>query len=80
MHGLLLSAEDWIVLGPEKGLGFILADAGYDVWFGNARGNIHSRKHVKYSPNWNGHFWNFRSVASTNNIMAKLEKSMLLEC
>lgn len=62
MHGLLLSAEDWIVLGPEKSLGFILADEGYDVWFGNARGNIHSRKHVKYNPTWNGNFWNFRFV------------------
>lgn len=61
-HGLLLSAEDWVVLGPEKSLAFILADAGYDVWLGNARGSTHSRKHVKYNPTWNGKFWDFRFV------------------
>lgn len=62
IHGLLLGAEDWVVLGPKKGLGFILADAGYDVWMGNVRGTMHSRKHVKLNPNWNGKFWDFRFV------------------
>lgn len=62
VHGLVCSAEDWVVLGPEKGFAFILADAGYDVWLANMRGNTHSRKHVKYNPNWNGKFWNFRFV------------------
>lgn len=59
VHGLLLSGEDFVVLGPEKGLAFILADAGYDVWLANARGNIHSRRHVKYNPAWHGKFWDF---------------------
>lgn len=69
MHGLLLSAEDWVVLGPEKSLAFILADEGYDVWVGNARGNMHSRKHVKYDPTWNGEFWDFRFVESKNWVL-----------
>lgn len=32
-HGILASSADWIISGPEKGIGFILADLGYDVWY-----------------------------------------------
>lgn len=57
-HGLLSSSADWLLSGPEKGLGFILADAGYDVFLGNARGNTYSRSHVSMNHE-NAAFWDF---------------------
>lgn len=37
---------------------YILADAGYDVWMANARGNYYSRKHVSLNPD-HTKFWKF---------------------
>ncbi|KAJ2343795.1 cholesterol esterase, partial [Coemansia sp. RSA 2618] len=58
-HGFMLSSEcfvchpDWINILP-----FRLAEAGYDVWLGNSRGNKYSYKHMKYTPD-DRRFWNF---------------------
>jgi len=39
--------------------GYVMADSGYDVWLGNARGNTYSRRHIKLTAK-RKEFWNFR--------------------
>ncbi|KZC08171.1 Gastric triacylglycerol lipase, partial [Dufourea novaeangliae] len=57
-HGLIGSSADWILRGPANSLGYMLADAGYDVWLGNNRGNAYSKSHTSISP-MDHRFWDF---------------------
>jgi pimeloyl-ACP methyl ester carboxylesterase len=57
-HGLLDSSTTWVMNFPHQSLGYILADAGYDVWLGNVRGNTYALNHVKLNKS-EDEFWNF---------------------
>jgi len=57
-HGLLDASHTWVINMPYESFGFILADAGFDVWMGNNRGNTYSRSNIYYSPSQN-EFWDF---------------------
>lgn len=67
MHCLTCSSGLWVAYGPEKGLAFMLADLGYDVWMPNARGNMWSKKHITLDPVVDQEeFWKFRYSLSRN--------------
>ncbi|CAH2234864.1 jg15352 [Pararge aegeria aegeria] len=57
-HGLFASSADWILNGPDKGLAYVLANAGYDVWMPNIRGNKYSKEHAVLKSDSKS-FWNF---------------------
>lgn len=58
-HGVLSSSADFLVMGPNQSLAFLLHDQKYDVWLFNYRGNRYSRKHVSLNPNFGAKFWQF---------------------
>lgn len=57
-HCLLCSSSDFVMNSPDKALAYVLADAGYDVWLTNARGNTYSRAHATLTPDQK-EFWEF---------------------
>ncbi|CAI2369947.1 unnamed protein product [Moneuplotes crassus] len=61
-HGILDSADTWIMHYEDEAPAFVLANAGYDVWLGNTRGNKYSREHQTLNPDYSDEkeeFWDF---------------------
>jgi len=64
-HGLTDNSAGVNLNGPVEGLSFILADAGYDVWLGNNRGNGISMENIYYKPHEKSYWdWSWDEMAS----------------
>ena len=56
-HGFLSSSADFLFMGPNSSIAFLLHDQEYDVWLFNYRGNRYSRQHVSRDPDKGPQFW-----------------------
>lgn len=48
-HGVTLSSACFTLLQPNESMAYVFADAGFDVWMANTRGNTFSRGNYNYS-------------------------------
>lgn len=58
IHGFAASTDVFLVGGPTSAIIYQTADAGFDVWIPNLRGNKYSKKHGNLSTS-DSRFWNF---------------------
>jgi pimeloyl-ACP methyl ester carboxylesterase len=64
LHGVLDSADTWVVNSAEQSLAFILANEGYDVFLGNSRGNKYATGVTTHRPHSAKYWeWSFDDMA-----------------
>lgn len=56
VHGHLDSSDTWVVNG-NRSIAFVLAEAGYDVYLANTRGNRYSMGHVRLDHRTQAEYW-----------------------
>jgi len=77
-HGLENSAADWLINLPHQSAGFVFADAGFDVWIGNFRGNTYAKRHATLSPDDHA-FWKFSwSEMAKFDLPAMINKTLTI--
>jgi lysosomal acid lipase/cholesteryl ester hydrolase len=74
VHGLIDSSDTWIMNGRNNSVAFILADAGYDVWLANCRGNKYSMNHTYLDPSKDFLYWD-----NTHNFIARFDIPAFIE-
>lgn len=58
-HGVVDSADCWIMHRPDVAPAFQLVNKGYDVWLGNQRGTKYSMGHTTMNPDHDKTYWEF---------------------
>lgn len=84
-HGILTGGDVWVLNPPGEGLGFMLADAGYDVWITNYRSSAFSYGHLSYKRSDKG-FWDWSVdnlasedlISSMQLVYSKTNRKLLL--
>ena len=62
MYNFAINVVYTIIYHLLRFTAYMLADLGYDVWLGNARGNTYSRSHVNITAD-DPEFWKFTYVS-----------------
>ncbi|CAM6090346.1 unnamed protein product [Calypogeia fissa] len=84
MHGIIAAGDNFVANSPKQSLGFVLADAGFDVWIANNRAVQWSHGHQYLTPSQNAYWnWTYDELASydlkavTNYIYNKRNQTKL---